>query len=171
MSDIENPEEWQEAESIYEFSAKSLKGESISLKKYRGHVCLIVNVASRCGYTKKNYAELVELHNEYSESKGLRILAFPCNQFGKQEPGDSEKICNFIEARNVKFDVFEKINVNGADAHPLWKYLKDKLKGSRGAAVKWNFIKFIIDKEGQPVKRFESSKSPKELIPVLEEYW
>lgn len=167
----ENPENWEEAKSVYEFSAKDLKGETVPLSKYQGNVCLIVNVASRCGYTKKNYAELVELHEKYADSKGLRILAFPCNQFGGQEPGDSEKICSFIEGKNVKFDVFEKINVNGDKAHPLWNYLKMKLKGDRGAAIKWNFTKFIIDENGQPVERFASSKSPKDLVNVLEKYW
>ncbi|KAB0792840.1 hypothetical protein PPYR_14799 [Photinus pyralis] len=162
---------WEEAESIYEFTVNNLKGEEVPLNNYKGHVCLIVNVASKCGYTKKNYEELVELHQKYADSNGLRILAFPCNQFGKQEPGDSEKICSFIEARNVKFDVFEKINVNGSDAHPLWKYLKLKLKGVRGNAIKWNFTKFIVDSNGQPVERFASSKNPKSLVSNLEKYW
>ncbi|KAK4872732.1 hypothetical protein RN001_014761 [Aquatica leii] len=167
----ENPENWEEAESIYEFSAKSLKGETVPLKNYKGNVCLIVNVASKCGYTKKNYAELVELHEKYADSKGLRILAFPCNQFGKQEPGDADKICSFVETKNVKFDMFEKINVNGPTAHPLWKYLKSKLKGDRGVAIKWNFTKFIIDSNGQPVERFASNKSPLQLVEQLEKYW
>ncbi|KAK5639779.1 hypothetical protein RI129_010590 [Pyrocoelia pectoralis] len=167
----ENSESWDESESIYEFTAKNLKGDEVPLKKYKGHVCLIVNVASKCGYTKKNYAELVELHEKYADSNGLRILAFPCNQFGKQEPGDSEKICSFIEARNVKFDVFEKVNVNGSEAHPLWKYLTSKLKGDRGNAIKWNFTKFIIDSNGQPVERFTSNKNPKALVTNLEKYW
>lgn len=170
-SEDEESVNWEEAESIYEFTANNLKGEKVPLKSYKGHVCLIVNVASRCGYTKKNYAELVELHEKYAESKGLRILAFPCNQFGKQEPGDSAKICSFIESKNVEFDVFEKINVNGDDAHPLFKYLKSKIKGDRGAAIKWNFVKFIIDKNGEPVERFASSKSPNDLISILEKYW
>ncbi|KAF5274165.1 hypothetical protein FQR65_LT17068 [Abscondita terminalis] len=166
----ENPENWEDAESIYDFTAKSLKGETVPLKNYKGNVCLIVNVASRCGYTKKNYAELVELHEKYADDKGLRILAFPCNQFGKQEPGDADKICNFVEARNVKFDMFEKVNVNGDDAHPLWKYLKSKLKGDKGVAIKWNFTKFIIDSDGQPVERFASNKSPLQLVEHLEKY-
>lgn len=141
-----NPDNWKEAKSIYEFTANDIHGQPVSLEKYRGHVCIIVNVASQCGYTKNNYKELVDLHNEYSESKGLKILAFPCNQFGGQEPGDAAEICSFVATKNVKFDMFEKINVNGNNAHPLWKYLKHKQGGTLGDFIKWNFTKFIIDK-------------------------
>ena len=95
-----NPD-YKNAQSIYEFSAKDIKGNEVSLEKYKGHVCIIVNVASQCGYTKNNYAELVELYNQYSESKGLRILAFPCNQFAGEEPGDSEQICQFVQSKNL----------------------------------------------------------------------
>ncbi|XP_018325247.1 phospholipid hydroperoxide glutathione peroxidase-like [Agrilus planipennis] len=163
---------WEEAETIYEFTAKDLKtGEEVSLKKYKGHVCIIVNVASKCGYTKRNYEQLVKLHEKYGEEKGLKILAFPCNQFGKQEPGNSEKICEFAEKKNVKFDMFEKINVNGKDAHPLWKFLQNKIPGERGKAIKWNFTKFIINEDGEPVERFASAKNPNDLVEVLEKYW
>lgn len=164
-------EKSKEVDSIYEFSAKNLQGETVTFDKYRGHVCIIVNVASRCGHTKSNYEQFVELYDKYADSKGLRILAFPCNQFGGQEPGDSEKICKFIETRNVKFDVFEKINVNGPKAHPLWDYLKSKLQGPNGKAIKWNFTKFIIDQDGQPVDRFTPATKPITLIKILEKYW
>lgn len=167
----ENLENWKEASSIYEFSAKDINGEDLSLEKYKGHVCIIVNVASRCGHTKSNYEQFVELYEKYADSKGLRILAFPCNQFGGQEPGDSEKICSFVKAKGVKFDMFEKINVNGPKAHPLWNYLKEKIPGPHGKPIKWNFTKFIIDEDGQPVERFASSKKPLALVETLEKYW
>lgn len=166
-----NPENWKDATSIYEFSANNLQGESVSLEKYKEHVCIVVNVASECGYAANHYKELGELYDEYSESKGLRILAFPCNQFGGQEPGDTSQICSFISTKGVKFDVFQKIQVNGSDAHPLWKYLKHKQGGILGDFIKWNFTKFIIDKRGQPVERHGPNTSPKELVKSLEKYW
>lgn len=170
MSD-ENPKEPTKANSIYEFTANDINGEPVSLEKYKGHVCIIVNVASRCGYTKNNYEQLVELYEKYADSKGLRILAFPCNQFGGQEPGDSEKIKEFVEKKGVKFDMFEKVKVNGPNAHPLWMYLKEKLPGDKGKAIKWNFTKFIINEEGEPVKRFASSTAPSKLVDSLAKYW
>lgn len=166
-----NPENYKDATSIYDFTADDIKGESVSLEKYRGHVCIIVNVASQCGYTKNNYAELVQLHEEYSESKGLRILAFPCNQFGGQEPGDPDTICSFVAKKNVKFDMFDKIDVNGSHAHPLWNYLKHKQGGTLGNFIKWNFTKFIIDKNGQPVERHGPNTNPKDLVKSLEKLW
>ncbi|XP_030753790.1 probable phospholipid hydroperoxide glutathione peroxidase [Sitophilus oryzae] len=168
---MSNPENWKEAKSIYEFSAQDIKGNEVPLEKYKGHVCIIVNVASQCGYTKNNYAELVELFDQYNESKGLQILAFPCNQFGGQEPGTNEEICQFVAQKNVKFDMFDKINVNGDDAHPLFKYLKHKQGGTLGNFIKWNFTKFIIDKNGQPVERHGPSTNPKDLVKSLEKYW
>lgn len=166
-----NPVDFKTASSIYDFTVKDIKGEDVSLEKYRGHVCIIVNVASQCGYTKNNYKELQDLYDEYSESKGLRILAFPCNQFGGQEPGDSEEIVCFARDRNVKFDMFHKIDVNGNNADPLWKYLKHKQGGTLGDFIKWNFTKFIIDKNGQPVERHGPSTDPKTLVKNLENYW
>lgn len=166
-----NPENYKEAKSIYEFTADDITGQPVSLEKYRGHVCIIVNVASQCGYTKNNYKELVELHEEFGESKGLRILAFPCNQFGGQEPGDSTEICSFVAKKNVKFDMFAKVDVNGTKAHPLWNYLKYKQGGTLGDFIKWNFTKFIVDKEGQPVERHGPNTNPKDLVKSLEKYW
>lgn len=162
---------WKNAKSVYDFTVKDIKGEDVSLEKYRGHPLIIVNVASDCGYTAKNYKDLNELDEKYRESKGLRILAFPCNQFGGQEPGDSEKICTRIEKRGVKFDVFEKIDVNGKNAHPLYNYLKAKQPGTLINAIKWNFGKFIIDKEGQPVGRFGSGDYSPTYLPELEKIW
>ncbi|KAF2895788.1 hypothetical protein ILUMI_10390 [Ignelater luminosus] len=166
-----NPENWKEAKSIYDFSAETIKGEEISLEKYRGHVCIIVNVASECGYAKNHYEELNELYEKYSETKGLRILGFPCNQFGGQEPGDSATICTFINSKTVKFDMYKKIEVNGNNGHPLWKYLKHTQGGTLGDFIKWNFTKFVIDKNGQPVARFGPNTSPNQLESTLEKYW
>ncbi|XP_044746010.1 glutathione peroxidase-like [Coccinella septempunctata] len=167
----EEPVNYKNAKSIYEFTVNDINGEPVSLEKYRGHVCIIVNVASECGFTKNHYEELVEIYDKYSESKGLRILAFPCNQFAGQEPGDKAEIINFIKSKNVNFDVFEKVNVNGSDGSPLWKYLKLKQGGVLGDFIKWNFTKFIIDKDGQPVERHGPNTSPKELLESLEKYW
>ncbi|XP_023246516.1 probable phospholipid hydroperoxide glutathione peroxidase [Copidosoma floridanum] len=157
------------AKSVYDFVAKSIKGEDISLEKYKGNVLVIVNVASRCGYTSKNYKELNELYEKY-ESQGLRILAFPCNQFRGQEPGDADKICQFAAKKNVKFDLFEKINVNGKNAHPLWKYLKKEEPRTFGDLIKWNFTKFLIDKNGKVVERFPSSTNPLKMTKDIEKY-
>jgi len=152
--------------SIYEFSATDIDGTEVSMEKYKGHVCIIVNVASKWGKTDVNYRQLVELYNKYSEADGLRILGFPCNQFGGQEPGSEPEIKEFVAKYNVTFDMFSKINVNGGSAHPLWAYLKEKQGGFLMNAIKWNFTKFVVDKEGQPVARFGPTDDP---IPKVEE--
>jgi len=159
------------ATSIYEFTANDINGESVPLSKYKGHVCIIVNVASKCGHTSSNYKEFVEIYDKYGKSKGLRILAFPCNQFGKQEPGDNEKICEFAKKKNVKFDMFEKIEVNGDKAHPLWKYLTNEIEGPKGKIIDWNFTKFLINNEGKVVERFKPSVKPSALVKELEKLW
>jgi len=154
------------ASSIYEFSAKTIDGEEVSLDKYKGRVCIVVNVASKWGKTKVNYTQLVEMHEKYSsEDGGLAILGFPCNQFGGQEPGTNEEIKAFADGYGVKFDMFEKIDVNGSDAHPLFKYLKAKQGGMLIDAIKWNFTKFVVNKEGIPVARFGPTDDP---IPKVE---
>lgn len=163
--------EWKKAESVYAFTANDIQGNPVSLEKYKGHVLLIVNVASKCGLTADNYKELAELDEKYRESKGLRILAFPCNQFSNQEPGTAEDIVCFAKKRNANFDMFEKIEVNGENAHPLWKYLKYKQSGSFGDKIKWNFSKFIVDKNGQPVERFAPTTAPSKLVSYLEKYF
>lgn len=165
---------WKTAESIYEFSAKDIDGNVVSLDKYRGHACLIVNVASQWGFTDKNYKQLQELHTKYAESAGLRILAFPCNQFGSQEPGTNAEIKEFATSKyGVQFDLFSKINVNGNDAHPLYNFLKNKQSGFLVNAIKWNFTKFLINKDGVPVKRYAPNTEPlsiqKDLLKILEE--
>jgi len=156
--------------SIYDFTAKDIDGNEVSLSKYAGHVCIIVNVASKWGKTPVNYKQLVALQKEYAEAAGLRILAFPCNQFGSQEPGTDAEIKAFAENKGVEFDkgfdFFSKIDVNGSNAHPLWNYLKKKQGGTLTNAIKWNFSKFVIDKEGQPVARFSPMDDP---IPKVEE--
>jgi len=156
--------------SIYDFTAKDIDGNEVSLSKYAGHVCIIVNVASKWGKTPVNYKQLVALQKEYAEAAGLRILAFPCNQFGSQEPGTDAEIKAFAEHKGVEFDkgfdFFSKIDVNGSNAHPLWNYLKKKQGGTLTNAIKWNFSKFVIDKEGQPVARFSPMDDP---IPKVEE--
>jgi len=154
------------ASSIYEFSAQSIDGAEVSLEKYKGKVCVIVNVASKWGKTKVNYTQLVELYDKYSsEDGGLAVLAFPCNQFGGQEPGTNEEIKAFAAGYDVKFDMFEKINVNGSDAHPLFKYLKAQQGGMLIDAIKWNFTKFVVDKNGIPVARYGPTDDP---IPKVE---
>lgn len=124
--------DWQTATSVYDFTVNDISGNPVSLEKYRGHVLLIVNVASRCGLTSGSYKALVELHDKYHDSKGLRILAFPCNQFGSQEPGTNEEIVCFAKKKNAQFDFFDKIKVNGNDASPLWQYLKKEQGGTLG---------------------------------------
>uniref|UniRef100_A0A8V1AGW9 Glutathione peroxidase n=1 Tax=Gallus gallus TaxID=9031 RepID=A0A8V1AGW9_CHICK len=152
-------DEWRSATSIYDFHARDIDGRDVSLEQ--GFVCIITNVASKCGKTAVNYTQLVDLHARYAE-KGLRILAFPCNQFGKQEPGDDAQIKAFAEGYGVKFDMFSKIEVNGDGAHPLWKWLKEQPKGrgTLGNAIKWNFTKFLINREGQVVKRYSPMEDP-----------
>uniref|UniRef100_A0A3Q0SPD6 phospholipid-hydroperoxide glutathione peroxidase n=1 Tax=Amphilophus citrinellus TaxID=61819 RepID=A0A3Q0SPD6_AMPCI len=139
---------WQSAKSIYEFSAKDIDGNEVSLENYRGYVCIIVNV-------------LAGMHASYAE-KGLRILGFPCNQFGGQEPGTEAEIKEFAKGYNAEFDLFSKIEVNGDNAHPLWKWMKaqPKGKGTLGNNIKWNFTKFLINKEGQVVKRYGPTDDP-----------
>ncbi|XP_046746588.1 probable phospholipid hydroperoxide glutathione peroxidase isoform X1 [Diprion similis] len=165
-----NPD-YKAAKSVYDFTAKSIKDEDVPLSKYAGRVLLIVNVASKCGLTPTNYKELNELHEQYNE-KGLSILAFPCNQFNGQEPGGSDEICSFADRQKfqVKFDLFEKVDVNGDNAHPLWKYLKHKQGGLLGSFIKWNFTKFIVDKEGKVVERHGPNVDPSKLSSHIEKY-
>lgn len=163
---------WKHAESIYEFSAVDIDGNEVSLEKYRGHVCLILNVACKWGFTAKNYQQLQAMYDELADSKGLRILAFPCNQFGGQEPWSNEEIKKYVvENFGVKFDMFAKIDVNGDKAHPLFKYLKSKQGGTLGDFIKWNFSKFLIDKNGQPVARYAPNVEPFTIKKDLDKFW
>lgn len=143
----------------------------MKLDRYKGFVLIIVNVASYCGLTDSNYKQLNDLYEKYAYSRGLRILAFPCNQFGGQEPGNLDDILQFTRAKGVQFDLFDKIEVNGDNAHPLWQFLKTSVKGTMGDFIKWNFSKFIIDRNGVPVERFGPTVEPKDLEPYLAKYW
>jgi len=154
--------DWKSAQSVYDFTVKDLDGNDVSLEKYRGHPLIIVNVASKCGFTKANYQQLNEIYAKYKD-QGLRILGFPCSQFMNQEPGCSVDIKEFIKKNNVEWDVFEKINVNGNDAHPLYNYLKTKQGGFLVNAIKWNFTKFLINKEGIATARFSPSTEPNSI--------
>lgn len=153
--------------SIYEIEVKDIDGKTISLEKYKGRVMLIVNVASQCGYTGQ-YAGLQKLHEKYS-SKGLSVLGFPCNQFLSQEPGTEEEIKNFCMTNfGVAFDMFSKIDVNGENTHPLYKHLKANAGGFVTDTIKWNFTKFLVDKEGRVIERFAPSVTPQELEAEIE---
>ena len=149
--------------SIYDFTATRLDGSSEHLSAYRGQVLLIVNTASECGFTPQ-YAGLEVLYEKLHED-GLTVLGFPCNQFGSQEPGGSVEIGAFCEKNyGVSFPMFEKIDVNGPHAHPLYKYLKDAKPGLLGTeAIKWNFTKFLIGRDGEPVARYAPQTKPEEL--------
>ena len=154
--------------SVYDYSAKALDGQDVSLADYRGHVLLIVNTASKCGFTPQ-YEGLEALYKAYKD-RGFTVLAFPCNQFGAQEPGDAAEISNFCSLTyDVSFPVMSKIDVNGADAHPLYKFLKKEQKGVLGTeAIKWNFTKFLIGKDGQVVDRFAPTVKPEDLKVAVE---
>lgn len=156
-------EKTTEPDSVYDFKAVGLDGNEVDLSQYKGRVLLIVNTASQCGFTPQ-YAQLEQLHEKY-DGKGLSILGFPCNQFGHQEPGDSAEIGSFCEKNfGVKFKMFSKIDVNGKDEHPLYKYLKDKAPGLLGSeGIKWNFTKFLVDKSGHVVKRYAPNVNPLDI--------
>lgn len=147
---------------FYDFTAKDLQGKEVSLETYKGKVVLVVNTASECGFTPQ-FEGLEDLNKKYKED-GLVILGFPCNQFGKQEPGDEKSIAEgCVVNYGVTFPVFSKVDVNGKDAHPMFKYLKKELGGLLGSKIKWNFTKFLLDREGKPVKRFAPITKPESL--------
>jgi glutathione peroxidase len=154
--------------SVYEYSAKTLDGRDASLADYRGQVLLIVNTASKCGFTPQ-YEGLEALHRAYKD-QGFTVLAFPCNQFGAQEPGNAEEIANFCSLTyDVTFPVLAKIDVNGPSAHPLYAYLKHEQKGLLGTeAIKWNFTKFLIGRDGEVVERFAPTTKPEDLKHAVE---
>ncbi|MBN3772824.1 MULTISPECIES: glutathione peroxidase [Burkholderia] len=149
--------------TLYSFSAETLAGAPASLDAYRGKVLLIVNTASECGFTPQ-YAGLQKLYDQYA-ARGFYVLGFPCNQFGKQEPGDATQIGAFCERNfGVTFPMFAKIDVKGDHAHPLYRYLTDEAPGILGLkAIKWNFTKFLINREGRIVKRYAPSTKPDEI--------
>lgn len=152
------------SQSVYDFKVRNIEGNEVPLSDFQGKALLIVNVASKCGFTPQ-YKELEEVYRSLKDN-GLEVLAFPCNQFGEQEPGDPEEIKNFCSLNyDVTFPLFAKVDVNGSKEEPLFKFLKDSLPGILGTkAVKWNFTKFLVDKNGRPVARFAPNDKPKSLV-------
>lgn len=150
------------SQEIYDFKAKSLNGKEISLDAFRGKTVLVVNTASKCGFTPQ-LEGLENMYKKYRE-QGLVILGFPCNQFANQEPGDEKSISEGCMVNyGVTFPMFSKIDVNGSEAHPLYKYLKSELGGFPNSKIKWNFTKFLIDKNGTPIKRFAPVTKPEKI--------
>ncbi|RCN33855.1 putative phospholipid hydroperoxide glutathione peroxidase [Ancylostoma caninum] len=156
------------AHSIYQFTVKDADGKDVSLEKYKGKVVVVVNVASQCGLTNSNYTQLKELLDKY-KPQGLEVAAFPCNQFGGQEPACELDIKNFVQDK-FKFepDLYAKVDVNGDKADPLFKFLKKEKGGTLIDAIKWNFTKFLVDKEGNVVKRYGPTTEPKEMVKEIE---
>jgi glutathione peroxidase len=150
--------------TLYDFSATTLDGKALPMEKFRGRVALVVNTASKCGFTPQ-YEGLQELHTRFRE-QGLEVLCFPCNQFGKQEPGSSADIASFCQRHyGVSFQLFDKIDVNGDGAHPLFKWLKREKPGVLGTGfIKWNFTKFLIGRDGRVVKRYATFTKPEQLV-------
>lgn len=152
----------QKSSKFYELSATSIDGEEINMNEYKDKVVLVVNTASKCGFTPQ-YAGLEELHDKYAD-KGLVVLGFPSNQFANQEPGTDDEIATFCERNyGVSFQMFSKVDVNGKNTHPVYKFLKDQKGGTFGSKIKWNFTKFLLDREGNVVGRFGSSTKPESL--------
>ena len=158
----------QTTSSIYDFSATSIEGNPVELSNYKDKVLLIVNTASQCGFTPQ-YQGLQALYQKYSD-RGLVVLGFPGNQFGQQEPGSTSEIQSFCETRfGVSFPLFEKVDVNGINAHPLFKYLTKAVPGILGTeGIKWNFTKFLVDRKGNVVKRYPSMTKPEDLEKEIE---
>lgn len=154
--------------TVYDFTAKTLGGEEKNLADYRGFVLLIVNTASQCGFTPQ-YVELEQLYGDL-QARGFAVLGFPCNQFGGQEPGSSGEIANFVRCTyGLSFPMFDKIEVNGEGAHPLYKHLKRERPGLFGTqSIKWNFTKFLVDREGKTVARYPSHRTPQSFRNAIE---
>lgn len=148
--------------AFYQLTATSLQGQPISMADYAGKLVLIVNTASHCGFTPQ-YAGLEALYKKYA-ARGLVVLGFPCNQFGKQEPGSADDITQTCQNNyGVSFPMFAKVEVNGAGTHPLFRYLKQELPGILGSRIKWNFTKFLIGRDGKPLKRFAPITTPEKM--------
>ncbi len=154
--------------SVHDFSARDLQGRDLALSRYQGKVLLVVNTASQCGFTPQ-YKGLQKLYEQYQD-QGLEILGFPCNQFAHQEPGSADDIGEFCELNyGVSFPLFDKIEVNGDDAHPLFQHLKSEAPGVLGSkAIKWNFTKFLVDRDGRVVKRYGSKDKPEDIARDIE---
>lgn len=151
------------SDTIYDFEAVTMQGSGVSLADYRGKVLLIVNTASKCGFTPQ-FKGLEALYRQYKD-QGLEILGFPCNQFGHQDPGSNDEISQFCELNyGVSFPMFHKVEVNGDGAHPLFKYLKAQAPGVLGTtAIKWNFTKFLVDREGRVMERYAPTDTPEKI--------
>lgn len=155
------------SKTVYDFTVTTINGEEKSLADFEGKVLLIVNTASNCGFTPQ-YRGLQELYNKYNK-QGLEILGFPCNQFGGQEPGSDEEIKEFCDLNySVTFPMFSKIDVNGDNAHPLYKFLKSEQSGLITDEIKWNFTKFLVDQKGKPVDRYASTTKPESIANDIE---
>jgi len=154
--------------TVHDFNARDLQGQDISLSRYQGKVLLVVNTASQCGFTPQ-YKGLQQLYEQYHD-QGLEILGFPCNQFANQEPGSADEIGEFCELNfGVSFPLFDKIEVNGDNAHPLYEHLKSEAPGVMGSkAIKWNFTKFLVDRHGRVVKRYGSKDKPESIARDIE---
>jgi glutathione peroxidase len=154
--------------NVYDFKADSLAGQSVNLNQYRGKVLLIVNTASNCGFTPQ-YEGLEKVYQQFKD-KGVEVLGFPCNQFGGQEPGGAPEIGAFCQKNyGVTFPLFAKIEVNGDNTHPLYQYLKAEGRGLLGSqAIKWNFTKFLVKKDGSVFKRYAPQTAPKDLMDDIE---
>jgi glutathione peroxidase len=153
--------------NVYGFSALAVDGREVSLADFKGQVLVIVNTASKCGFTPQ-YTGLEQLHKTYA-AQGFEVLGFPCDQFGHQEPGDAAEIQNFCTTKyDVSFPLFAKIDVNGAHAHPLWAWLKSQKSGLLGGRIKWNFTKFLVDRTGQVIDRFAPTTAPNAIAPKIE---
>jgi glutathione peroxidase len=152
---------------IYDFSARGIDGAEVPMTDYRGRVLLIVNTASKCGFTPQ-YSGLESLYRKFAP-QGLTVLGFPCDQFGHQEPGDETEIKNFCSTKyDVSFPMFAKVEVNGAHAHPLWAFLKHEKSGLLGGAIKWNFTKFLVARDGTVTGRFAPTTTPDSLSAEVE---
>ena len=152
---------------VYDFAAQSLAGEEVPLKRCEGHVLLIVNTASACGFTPQ-YKGLEQLHRDFAP-RGFAVLGFPCNQFGGQEPGDAKQIAEFCESKyDVTFPMFAKIDVNGSHAHPLFNHLKNAMSGLLGSSIKCNFTKFLTDRSGRVVGRYAPTAAPEGMRKEIE---
>ena len=153
--------------TVYDFKVKDIEDNDVSLEKYKGKVLFIVNTATECGFTPQ-YEGLEELQKSYKD-RGFEVLDFPCNQFGGQAPGSDSEIANFCTARfGTTFDRFAKIDVNGENEDPLYTFLKDSKGGVFGDKIKWNFTKFLVDRDGNVVERYSSKKKPEDIAKDIE---
>ena len=155
-------------QTFYDFSALNMQGKEIKLSDYKGKIVLVVNTASKCGFTPQ-FADLEELYKKYS-SRGFVVLGFPSNQFANQDPGSNDEILEFCQANyGVTFPMFEKIDVNGENAHPVYTYLKNSVPNAEPEKIKWNFTKFLIGKDGKTLKRYESRVKPADIEADIQE--